>query len=40
MSLLRFLTDHRAEFLHLLLQHVILVGASTLAAIAIGVGGA
>jgi osmoprotectant transport system permease protein len=37
MSLLRFLAEHRAEFLHLLFQHVILVGASTLAAIAIGV---
>jgi len=37
MSLLRFLTEHRAEFFHLLLQHIVLVGASTLAAIAIGV---
>jgi osmoprotectant transport system permease protein len=37
MSLLQFLADHRAEFLHLLFQHVVLVGASTLAAIAIGV---
>jgi len=37
MSLLRFLGAHRAEFLALLLQHVLLVGASTAAAIAIGV---
>jgi len=37
MSLLRFLAEHRAEFLHLLFQHVVLVGASTLAAIAVGV---
>jgi osmoprotectant transport system permease protein len=37
MTLLRFLAAHRAEFLGLLLQHVMLVGASTAAAIAIGV---
>ena len=37
MTLLRFLLDHRAEFLALLLQHVVLVGASTSAAVAIGV---
>jgi len=37
MTLVRFLAAHRAEFLALLLQHVLLVGASTLAAIAIGV---
>lgn len=37
MTLLRFLAAHRAEFVALLLQHVLLVGASTLAAIAIGV---
>jgi osmoprotectant transport system permease protein len=37
MSLVRFLSAHRAEFFGLLIQHVLLVGASTLAAIAIGV---
>lgn len=37
MTLLRFLSAHRAEFLALLLQHVVLVGASTAAAMAIGV---
>jgi osmoprotectant transport system permease protein len=37
MTLLRFLADHRAEFFALLLQHVMLVGTSTGAAIAIGV---
>jgi osmoprotectant transport system permease protein len=37
MRLLQFLAAHRAEFLGLLLQHVVLVGASTAAAIAIGV---
>ena len=37
MSLLQFLAAHRAEFLALLLQHVLLVGASTAAAIAVGV---
>ena len=37
MTLLRFLAEHRAEFAGLLLQHVLLVGASTAAAIAIGV---
>lgn len=37
MSLVRFLLAHRAEFAGLLLQHVLLVGASTLAAIAVGV---
>src|SRR5947208_10123606 len=37
MALLRFLSTHRAEFASLLLQHILLVGASTLAAIAIGV---
>ncbi len=37
MTLLRFLAAHRAEFLGLLLQHVMLVGVSTAAAIAIGV---
>jgi osmoprotectant transport system permease protein len=36
MSLLRFLAAHRAEFLALLLQHIVLVGASTAAAVAIG----
>ena len=37
MALLRFLATHRAEFASLLLQHILLVGVSTLAAIAIGV---
>src|SRR4029079_3767375 len=37
MTLLRFLGEHRAEFMGLLLQHILLVGASTAAAIAIGV---
>jgi osmoprotectant transport system permease protein len=37
MTLLRFLAAHRTEFLGLLLQHVVLVGVSTAAAIAIGV---
>jgi osmoprotectant transport system permease protein len=37
MKLFEFLAAHRAEFLGLLLQHVVLVGASTAAAIAIGV---
>jgi osmoprotectant transport system permease protein len=37
MTLLRFLGEHRAEFLGLLLQHILLVGASTAAAIAIGI---
>jgi osmoprotectant transport system permease protein len=37
MTLLRFLGAHRAEFVSLLLQHILLVGASTAAAIAIGV---
>jgi len=37
MTLLRFLGEHRAEFLGLLLQHILLVGASTTVAIAIGV---
>ena len=37
MTLLRFLAAHRAEFFGLLLQHVVLVGVSTGAAIAIGV---
>jgi len=37
MSLLRFLLAHRAEFAGLALQHIVLVGASTLAAIAVGV---
>ena len=37
MSLLRFLAGHREEFGWLLLQHIWLVGAATLAAIAIGV---
>jgi osmoprotectant transport system permease protein len=37
MTLVRFLASHRAEFAALFLQHVVLVGASTLAAIAIGV---
>jgi osmoprotectant transport system permease protein len=37
MSLLQFLSAHRAEFFALLLQHVLLVGASTAAAIAAGV---
>jgi osmoprotectant transport system permease protein len=36
-NLIRFLVDHRHEFGLLLMQHVLLVGASTLAAIAIGV---
>src|SRR5258706_4591757 len=37
MTLFRFLAAHRAEFLALLLQHIVLVGASTGAAIAIGI---
>ena len=37
MKLFEFLAAHRAEFIGLLLQHVVLVGASTAAAIAIGV---
>jgi len=37
MTLLRFLGAHRAEFAALFMQHVLLVGASTLAAIAVGV---
>jgi osmoprotectant transport system permease protein len=37
MSLLRFLAAHRIEFIGLLLQHVLLVGASTFAAVALGV---
>lgn len=37
MRLFAFLAAHRAEFLGLLLQHVVLVGASTAAAVAIGV---
>jgi osmoprotectant transport system permease protein len=37
MSLFAFLAAHRAEFLALLLQHVVLVAASTGAAIAIGI---
>jgi osmoprotectant transport system permease protein len=37
MRLLAFLSAHRAEFLGLLLQHVVLVGASTGAAVAIGI---
>ena len=37
MSLVHFLLAHRAEFAGLLLQHVLLVGVSTLAAIAVGV---
>jgi len=37
MSFIAFLAAHRAEFTTLLIQHVLLVGASTLAAIAIGV---
>jgi osmoprotectant transport system permease protein len=37
MSFVSFLSAHRAEFAALLAQHVLLVGASTLAAIAIGV---
>jgi osmoprotectant transport system permease protein len=37
MSFVSFLAGHRAELAGLLLQHVLLVGASTLAAIAIGV---
>ncbi len=37
MTLLHFLSSHRAEFFALLLQHVVLVGISTGAAIAIGV---
>jgi osmoprotectant transport system permease protein len=36
-SLVRFLAAHRYEFGTLLLQHILLVGASTLAAVAIGV---
>jgi osmoprotectant transport system permease protein len=36
-SLFHFLVSHRTEFAALLAQHVLLVGASTLAAIAIGV---
>ena len=37
MTLIRFLAEHRAEFFALLLQHIVLVGTSTAAAIAIGV---
>lgn len=37
MKLLAFLADHRPEFLALLLQHIVLVGVSTGAAIAIGI---
>src|SRR5690349_22875363 len=37
MPLLHFLTSHRSEVLSLLLQHLRLVGLSTMAAIAIGV---
>jgi osmoprotectant transport system permease protein len=37
MTLFRFLAAHRAEFVALLLQHIVLVGVSTGAAIAIGV---
>src|SRR5262252_7627904 len=37
MDLARFLLSHRGEVVGLFLQHVLLVGASTLAAIAIGV---
>jgi osmoprotectant transport system permease protein len=37
MSLVHFLAAHRAEFLALLLQHVVLVAVSTGAAIAIGI---
>ncbi len=37
MSVLRFLVEHRVEFAALFLQHVLLVGASTLAAVAVGV---
>ncbi len=37
MNLFTFLASHRQEFAGLLAQHVLLVGASTLAAIAIGV---
>jgi osmoprotectant transport system permease protein len=37
MTLFRFLAAHRAEFIALLLQHIVLVGVSTGAAIAIGV---
>jgi osmoprotectant transport system permease protein len=37
MRLLQFLAAHRAEFVTLLMQHILLVGASTTAAIAIGV---
>jgi osmoprotectant transport system permease protein len=37
MSLIHFLAAHRAEFLALLLQHIVLVGVSTGAAIAIGI---
>jgi osmoprotectant transport system permease protein len=37
MTLFRFLAAHRAEFLALLLQHIVLVGVSTGAAIAIGI---
>jgi osmoprotectant transport system permease protein len=36
-SVVRFLVAHRAEFAHLFLQHVMLVGASTLAAVVLGV---
>ena len=37
MNVFGFLASHRAEFAALLAQHILLVGASTLAAIAIGV---
>ena len=36
MSLINFLASHRQEFVHLLAQHILLVGVSTLVAIAIG----
>jgi osmoprotectant transport system permease protein len=37
MKLVQFLAAHRPEFLALLLQHIVLVGASTGAAVAIGI---
>ncbi len=37
MSLINFLASHRQEFVHLLAQHILLVGVSTLVAIAIGI---
>ena len=37
MTLVQFLAGHRAEFFGLLMQHIVLVGASTAVAVLIGV---